>query len=172
MSKFLQTTLVSGDPDVMSYIQILDELSFEKFQEMKKKWLQNVSFQWLIQGHLTEEEAKEIARSAQASLVHKPLQMSQLKDAIKGMIKLPNKTVLDYEEMNPRTEDSVNPNSAIMSYFQLGEYTYEKSAIVTVLFSLLNEPCFQQLRNEEQLGYVVQASFNSQVKVLGGQILV
>lgn len=172
MSKFLQTTLVSGDPDVMSYIQILDELSFEKFQEMKKKWLQNVSFQWLIQGHLTEEEAKEIARSAQASLVHKPLQKSQLKDAIKGMIKLPNKTVLDYEEMNPRTEDSVNPNSAIMSYFQLGEYTYEKSAIVTVLFSLLNEPCFQQLRNEEQLGYVVQASFNSQVKVLGGQILV
>jgi len=31
---------------------------------------------------------------------------------------------------------------------------------------------FQQLRNKEQLGYVVQASFNSQLKVLGGQILV
>jgi len=36
--------MVSGDPDVMSYIQILDELSFDKFQEMKKEWLKNVSF--------------------------------------------------------------------------------------------------------------------------------
>lgn len=44
MSKFLQCGLVSGDPNVMSYIQILDELSFEKFMDLKKKWLQNVSF--------------------------------------------------------------------------------------------------------------------------------
>lgn len=139
---------------------------------MKKKWLQNVSFQWLIQGHLSEEQAKGIALGAKQSLAHKPIDKEALKDAIKGMIKLPDKTVFDYMEMNPRTEDSVNPNSAIMSYFQLGEYTYEKSAIVTVLFSLLNEPCFQQLRNKEQLGYVVQTSFNSQQKVLGGQILV
>merc|ERR1712203_682421 len=110
---------------------------------MKKKWLQNVSFQWLIQGHLDAEQAKKIALNAKESLSHKPIEKEALKDAIKGMVKLPDKTAFSYTEMNPRTEDSVNPNSAIMSYFQLGEYTYEKSAIVTVLFSLLNEPCFQ-----------------------------
>merc|ERR1719329_205487 len=37
---------------------------------------------------------------------------------------------------------------------------------------LLNEPCFDQLRNKEQLGYVVQCGFSSQQKVLGGQIIV
>ena len=84
------------------------------------------------------------------------------------MVKIPDKLVLNYEEFNPRTEDAVNPNSAIMSYFQFSEYTYENSAIVTILFTLLNEPCFEQLRNKEQLGYVVQCSFNSQQKVLGG----
>jgi len=41
------------------------------------------------------------------------LDKNQLKNAIKGMIKLPDKSVFDYTEMNPRTEDSVNPNSAI-----------------------------------------------------------
>jgi len=71
------------------------------------------------------------------------------------MVMIEDRMVLNYEELNPRTEDAVNPNSAIMSYFQYSEYTYEKSAIVTILFTLLNEPCFEQLRNKEQLGYVV-----------------
>jgi len=57
--------------------------------------------------------------------------------------------------MNPRTEDAVNPNSALLCYFQAGPYSYELSALCTILFSLLNEPLFEQLRNQEQLGYVV-----------------
>jgi len=66
---------------------------------------------------LQEEQAKNIAQKAKEALDHKPIEKEQLKDAIKGMIKLPDKTVNDYMEMNPRTEDSVNPNSAIMCYF-------------------------------------------------------
>ena len=68
LNKFLQCTLVSGDPNVMSYIQMLDELSYEKFVELKKKWLQHASFQWLIQGHLTEEDAKKIVFDAKEAL--------------------------------------------------------------------------------------------------------
>lgn len=41
------------------------------------------------------------------------------------MIKLKDKSVINFVEMNPRTEDAVNPNSAILSYFQLGEFSYE-----------------------------------------------
>lgn len=88
------------------------------------------------------------------------------------MVSIENDQVYNFTELNPRTEDAVNPNSAILCYFQFGSYTYERSAICTILFSLLNEPCFEQLRNSEQLGYVVQCGFSSQQKVLGGQILV
>ena len=35
----------------------------------------------------------------------------------KFMIDLPQNIALNYVEMNPRTEDAVNPNSAIMCYF-------------------------------------------------------
>jgi hypothetical protein len=58
------------------------------------------------------------------------------------MSKIPDHTCLNYSEFNPRTEDAVNPSSAILSYFQLGEYTYDRSALCTVLMILLNEPCF------------------------------
>ena len=54
----------------------------------------------------------------------------------------------------------------------MGEYSFENNALCTILFTLLNEPCFEQLRNKEQLGYVVQSGFSSQQKVVGGQILI
>ena len=90
----------------------------------------------------------------------------------KKMVCLEDNTAYSFTELNPRTRDAVNPNSAILCYFQFGSYTYEKSAVCTILFTLLNEPCFEQLRNQEQLGYVVQCGYSSQQKVLGGQILV
>ena len=86
--------------------------------------------------------------------------------------KLPQKSVFNYVEMNPRQEDSINPNSAILSYFQLGEFTYENYAIMQCLMSLLNEPFFNQLRNKEQLGYIVQAMFDGRNKGLAGHVMV
>jgi len=87
-------------------------------------------------------------------------------------VKLPQKSVLNYAEMNLRQEDSVNPNSAILSYFQLGEFTYENYAIMSCLVSLLNEPFFSQLRSKEQLGYIVAARFDGRNKGLAGHVLV
>ena len=46
------------------------------------------------------------------------------------LAKLPNKSVLNYVHMNPKSEDRVNPNSAIQSYFQLGELTVQNYAIM------------------------------------------
>ena len=63
--------------------------------------------------------------------------------------KLPKNTVFNYADMNLRQEDSTNPNSAILSYFQLGEFTYENYAIMSCLVSLLHEPLFSQLRSKE-----------------------
>ena len=38
--------------------------------------------------------------------------------------------------------------------------------------ALLKEPIFNQLRNKEQLGYIVQAKFEGRNKALAGQIIV
>jgi len=36
--------MAHGDPDPYNQIQILDDLSFEKFKSMKAKWLSTVNF--------------------------------------------------------------------------------------------------------------------------------
>lgn len=38
--------------------------------------------------------------------------------------------------------------------------------------ALIKEPMFNQLRNKEQLGYIVQAKFDGRNKGLAGQIIV
>lgn len=38
--------------------------------------------------------------------------------------------------------------------------------------SLMNEPFFNQLRNKEQLGYIVQAMFDGRNKALAGHVIV
>ena len=60
--------MINGDPSVMSYIMILEELSFEKFSELNKSWLQNINFQWLIEGHLDENQARNIIDSGKQSI--------------------------------------------------------------------------------------------------------
>ena len=74
--------------------------------------------------------------------------------------------------MNLKQDENINPNSAILSYFQLGEFTYENYAIMSCLISLINEPLFSQLRSREQLGYIVAARFDGRNKGLAGQIVV
>jgi hypothetical protein len=66
------------------------------------------------------------------------------------MNKLDKKTVYSYEEDNHHVEGGqINPNSAIMSMFIDGEKSYELSGLLRVLFSLLKEPAFNQLRTNE-----------------------
>lgn len=36
--------MISGDPSVMNYIMILEELNHDKFLEIQKNWLKNVNF--------------------------------------------------------------------------------------------------------------------------------
>ena len=40
------------------------------------------------------------------------------------------------------------------------------------MFGCLKEPCFNTLRTNEQLGYIVQSGFSSNSKVLGGTIMI
>jgi secreted Zn-dependent insulinase-like peptidase len=117
------------------------------------------------------EKALQIGDKARATFAQNQMKAVDM-GQVKQMSKIPSKSVFNYAEMNPRTEDAVNPNSAVLSYFQLGEFTYEQSAVLQVLITLLNEPLFDQLRSKESLGYVVQSQFSSQNKVLGGQIIV
>ena len=41
--------------DIKSSLKVVEEeLDYQKFIDMKKEWLKNVKFEWLIMGHLKQ----------------------------------------------------------------------------------------------------------------------
>ena len=56
--------LTGENPDTLKQMQILNDLTFEKFEGLRKQWLKNAAFQWLIQGHLMPEKAIQIQNRA------------------------------------------------------------------------------------------------------------
>jgi len=140
LMNFFGSAISGENPDLDAQIKLLENFTFESFQQKRKNWLNNVNFEWLVEGHVLPDKAIEIGNQA-ASLVQKNQKKVNVAQ-VNQMAKVPEKTVYNYLEVNPVTQDKVNPNSAILSYFQYGEFNYHSSATLQVLMSLINEPAF------------------------------
>lgn len=79
--------------------------------------MKTLKFKWLIQGHLDKQKALDICNLARSCIDYKHYDEDDLLQ-FNLMIKLPDKSVFNYERENPKTESGViNPNSAVYIYF-------------------------------------------------------
>ena len=67
--------------------------------------------------------------------------------------------------------DAFHVNS-IEVYFQCFPQTLENEALLELFCHLVSEPCFDQLRTKEQLGYVVNSSLRSARGIIGFRVIV
>lgn len=72
-TKLMNCLLVGGEHDTYKQLEILSELTFEKFEAMRKEWLKTLSFEWLIQGQISQFDATEIALKAKEAIDHTSL---------------------------------------------------------------------------------------------------
>lgn len=127
-----------------------EELDYKTFLEMKQQWLNNVRIEWLVAGHITDKDALQIVNDCERSFKFRKITADEIPE--QRLIKLPTNYVAEYEELN---EDPENPNSAIFTLFQHNLKTQEDQAANSIVFQLLKEPFFNQLRTQQQLGYIV-----------------
>jgi secreted Zn-dependent insulinase-like peptidase len=80
---------------------------------MKSKWLNNFRTEWLVMGHLTEEEARLLVQESEKQLIYRHYDG---KEEIPNtrLVQLQPRSVYDYQEIN---EDPANPNSAVLAVF-------------------------------------------------------
>lgn len=140
-------------------IQGFEKANFEDFGTFKDKFMKNLSFEWLIQGHLTQEDAIKITQKVESELDYNPIKKPQSVN----ILALPQAVNV----FKMVSKSSQNPNSCITSYFQLGPQTFKQTAILKVMTKLLDEPFFNQLRTKEQLGYLVFTQMVTTERVLG-----
>ena len=65
--------------------------------------MKTFKFKWLIQGHLTQDQALGVCDMVKKSLVYEDLHEDDMLQ-FNLMIKLPDRSVFNYEKVNPTPE--------------------------------------------------------------------
>jgi len=137
-------------------VEDMKTMTFEEFNELKNRWLSNLDFIWLICGHLTENDALEMVRRTESSIKFNKIAFETVSST--RAIFLRDRTVYTLRFVNP---GKTQPNAYCKCLFQYDD----DGTAVHVMMSLLKEKIFNQLRTQEQLGYIVHSGFHEVAKV-------
>ncbi|KAJ3035241.1 Insulinase (Peptidase M16) [Rhizophlyctis rosea] len=150
-------------------LEALEDITPEMIQDFYPHLLSQLHVEGLAHGNLTEEEALKLANIVVNAFRPKPLAIAHRWETMRThLISKEASYVLTRDVPNPQ-----NLNSAIEYYLQVGDFSDSKLRVPLSLFSQIgSEPCFDQLRTKEQLGYMVFSGLRKQTGVIGYRVIV
>ena len=135
-------------------ISILNKNSFtgELLEKYAKESLKQLKNEWLIMGNITKEEAIELGLILSKELKEKPEKLSKENSSEVHAVKLKAKSnyVFRYKNVSPN-----ETNSALISFYQCGHLSLRENCILGIIFNMLRNRFFDELRTKKSLGYVV-----------------
>ncbi|XP_062215667.1 nardilysin-like isoform X2 [Phragmites australis] len=143
--------------DVDEKLEVLMKLTFSDLVAFVPKLLSQLHIEGLCHGNLSEEEAMNISKIFRNTLSAQTL----LEEARHGerFICIPNGANF---VRSVRVKNDLEENSVVEVYFPIeqdvGKEATRLRAITDLFSSIIEEPCFDQLRTKEQLGYTVDSS--------------
>ncbi|EZA59550.1 Nardilysin [Ooceraea biroi] len=140
---------------------VLRDVCFEEFQDFIKDFTDHLYIQCLVQGNTTEEAAVENVKKFVEILDCGSL----LPDMIPQMRVSQIPSGAHYCKL--RNLNKTDANSVVVNYYQAGVESIELSVLIDLLMLLMEEPLFNKLRTQEQLGYDISCSLRNIYGVLG-----
>ncbi|KAG0054714.1 Insulinase (Peptidase M16) [Gryganskiella cystojenkinii] len=147
----------------------LDSITAEDCENFVKDILLRLAVEGFVHGNVRVDHAKEAYSIVEGILQPRPLAGSE-RTMDRSRI-LPEGTKSVYSRI---TMDPVNLNSGIQYYLQVEtaphndlEVGRETRALTLIFTQILKEPCFNQLRTKEQLGYSVASGLQEDNGTLG-----
>jgi insulysin len=105
----------------------------------------------LVHGNIYKEDALKLTDMIESTLKPRVLPQAQWKIR-RGLVLPPGSNYIWKKQL----KDPANVNHAIQYYLHVGSRgDYDVRAKVLLLDQIVHEPCFNQLRTKEQLGYIV-----------------
>ena len=162
--------------------QRLAELSADRWEEFvqfveTEVWSQGVFGEVLVQGNMRLQDCREIEAVFVRHL--EPFAcVGATSEAVDAAVKLQSFVVPRGERVRYEValDDAANVNLCIEYYIQIGEEISAANDRLRVLTDLvctvIHEPCFNQLRTKEQLGYVVFSGLRLLRTSFGFRVLV
>ncbi|KAL0093600.1 ubiquinol-cytochrome c reductase core subunit 2 [Phycomyces blakesleeanus] len=141
----------------------LDDITAKDIQEFYPTILSHLHLEALVHGNIVKEDAEKMLMSALDTLQPKELLPSQI--ICHRSVVIPKGTKWVYKH---QVEDPNNVNSGIEYLIQVGNVTQiPLRARLGLLAQIAQEPCFDQLRTKEQLGYLVISGVRKQTGSMG-----
>jgi len=143
-------------------IETLQRLNFDDFLAFHKIALQKIRFLWFFSGNLRENEVLETVNKVEDIFTTKrpgvqvnALQSHEIPEI--RIVQIPDETtwVYEYNLRRENQSEAANPNSGIFQLYQVKAHSDKTRILNDILDNYLREAFFDQLRTNEQLGYVV-----------------
>lgn len=137
-------------------LAVIQSVTCEDLVQFTKRFLHRFHMEVLVHGNASPDEAKEMTETLLNGLSPStpfPSNLPQLR-----VVKLETGTdyVYRFEEFN-----ETNTNSAVKVLYQIGPMPLETNATLAFVHHLIREPAFNELRTEEQLGYIVHTAVDT-----------
>jgi insulysin len=145
--------------DALERITLEDLLMY-----VKRRLFQQCSLEGLVHGNLSPVEAQQLAdiilTKLQPTPDPHPLENRVIELAPQPLSSPGSSTSSSYLYQFPEFNES-NTNSCFQMLLQIGPMEYAENAVLVFFNHLVREPAFNQLRTEEQLGYIVHTSIKT-----------
>ena len=121
----------------------------------------------MIQGNLTQDQASEVDDILRSKLQSSPLPCDAKTDIMCAELP-PGVNIVRCDSLAGE-EDT---NTLVTNYYQAGPGNIRDQAIMEAIVLLMEEPVFDTLRTQEQLGYQVSMTFRNTYGVFGLSVTV
>ena len=149
---YFDNVAVNTSYEVKTLREKLEQFAFEDFQRMHQEWLINGRQTWLVSGNMDHQESIDMVEEVSQVLSLKHLKIEDLAD-VRALAVQEGEALLLQQPL----EDASNDNSCVITYFEVGlkGQDIRKKLTHQVVMQYLSEPFFNDLRTQQQLGYVV-----------------
>lgn len=161
LGRSLSETLVGPLATTPQMMAALDKVDSQTLDTFRKRFLARLHVQAMVTGNLSAAQAKETGQ-----LVFNGLAPRVTREAIPA---------LEVRQISQQTElrpDSTRSDAGALRYLQGQDRTLQSQARLAVLGQLIEAPFYSRLRTDEQLGYIVSASYSPMLDAPGLSMLV
>lgn len=173
---FLQFVNEKTYPDIEK-LEVIKDITFEQVENFARGiWSDGAYVQTLVLGNFDFATATEVDKLIKKNFESIP-PISTSKDKVNEISKFQSFKLKTGERVTYTMplQDPNNINSCLEYFVQvdtLGEDKRRLRVLTDLLATMINEPCFNQLRTKEQLGYVVFSGYRQSRSYFGLRILV
>jgi len=140
--------------DIEYAISGFENIDWEMYKYFKPRWMKHIRIEGLLEGNVLEETGLQWCNEIVTNFdrIYKPTWMTRDDMNQSRIVQLPKETNwIIANEIELETQG----NCAYLGYWEMGQGSKEFAAPGMIIENLLSSKAFEELRTQQQLGYVV-----------------